>query len=53
MSDSRADSFRDVTQIAEQKADFSTFTIADSGHNMYMDQPERVAVVVRSFAADS
>lgn len=50
MSDSRAGAFPDVARIAERTADFDTLTIADSGHNMYMDQPSAVANAARRFA---
>ena len=50
MSDSRAAAFAEVTRIAERTADFDTLTIADSGHNMYMDQPSAVAEAARRFA---
>ncbi len=53
VSDSRADSFDDVAKIAEETADFSMLTIPDSGHNMYMDQPQLVAEAVREFSARS
>ena len=49
VSDSRADSFQDVAKIAEETTDFSMVTIPDSGHNMYMDQPDLVAKAVREF----
>ena len=49
VSDSRADSFQDVATIAEETAGFSMVTIPDSGHNMYMDQPDIVAAAVRKF----
>ena len=49
VSDSRAQSFRDVAKIAEETADFSMLTIPNSGHNMYMDQPELVAEAVGKF----
>lgn len=51
MSDSRADAFADVTRIAERTADFETLTIADSGHNMYMDQPAAVSRAIARFAS--
>ena len=51
VSDSRADSFQDVAKIAEETADFSMLTISDSGHNMYMDQPELVAEAVSKFVS--
>ncbi len=51
VSDSRAQSFRDVAAIAEQTSAFDMLTVPDSGHNMYMDQPKLVAEAVRSFAA--
>ena len=50
MSDSRAAAFAEVARIAERTADFDTLTIADSGHNMYMDQPSAVAEAARRFA---
>ena len=50
MSDSRASAFADVIRIAERTADFDTLAIADSGHNMYMDQPTAVANAARRFA---
>ena len=50
MSDSRAGAFADVIRIAERTADFDTLAIADSGHNMYMDQPTAVANAARRFA---
>ena len=50
MSDSRAAAFAEVARIAERTADFDTLTIADSGHNMYMDQPSAVADAARRFA---
>ena len=50
MSDSRAGAFADVTRIAERTADFETLTIADSGHNMYMDQPAAVSSAIARFA---
>ena len=49
VSDSRADSFQDVATIAEETAGFSMVTIPDSGHNIYMDQPDIVAAAVRKF----
>ena len=51
MSDSRADAFADVTRIAERTADFETLTIADSGHNMYMDQPAAASRAIARFAS--
>ena len=53
MSDSRAASFSDVSTIAEETADFSTLTVPDSGHNMYMDQPQLVAEAVVKFASSN
>ena len=53
VSDSRADGFRDVAEIAKRTAGFDMLTIGDSGHNMYMDQPGAVAEAVRGFAASS
>ena len=53
VSDSRADGFRDVVEIAERTAGFDMLTIRDSGHNMYMDQPELVAEAVRGFCGES
>ena len=50
MSDSRAGAFAEVIRIAERTADFDTLAIADSGHNMYMDQPTAVANAARRFA---
>ena len=50
MSDSRAAAFAEAARIAERTADFDTLTIADSGHNMYMDQPSAVAEAARRFA---
>ena len=50
MSDSRAGAFADVIRIAERTPDFDTLAIADSGHNMYMDQPTAVANAARRFA---
>ena len=50
MSDSRAGAFADVIRIAERTPDFDTLVIADSGHNMYMDQPTAVANAARRFA---
>ena len=49
MSDSRADRFHNAVEIAEETADFSMLTIPNSGHNMYMDQPELVAEAVGKF----
>ena len=49
VSDSRANGFQDVAKIAEQTLCFDMHTIPDSGHNMYMDQPEAVAEAVRGF----
>ena len=51
VSDSRADSFQDVVEIAEETADFSMITIPDSAHNMYMDQPDLVADAVVRFVS--
>ena len=51
MSDSRASVFADVARIAERTADFETLTIADSGHNMYMDQPAAVSRAIAQFAS--
>ena len=50
MSDSRAGAFAEVIRIAERTPDFDTLAIADSGHNMYMDQPTAVANAARRFA---
>ena len=50
MSDSRAGAFAEAVRIAERTSDFDTLTIADSGHNMYMDQPSAVANAARRFA---
>ena len=50
VSNSRAQSFRDVAKIAEQTTAFDMLTVPDSGHNMYMDQPKLVAEAVREFA---
>ncbi len=49
VSDSRADSFKVLVPIADQTPDFDLLTIADSAHNMYMDQPAAVAESVASF----
>ncbi len=51
VSDSRADSFQDVAEIAKETADFSMLTIPDSGHNMYMDQPKLVADAIGRFVS--
>lgn len=51
MSDSRAGAFADMARIAERTADFETLTIADSGHNMYMDQPAAVSSAIARFAS--
>lgn len=54
VSDSRADQFSDVADIAKETADFGMVTIPDSGHNMYMDQPKLVAdAVVRFVSSDA
>ncbi len=51
VSDSRADSFQDVAEIAKDTSDFTMVTIPDSGHNMYMDQPKLVAEAVSRFVS--
>ena len=51
MSDSRADSFELLRPIADSTPDFDLLTIADSGHNMYMDQPAAVAEAVDGFVS--
>ena len=53
VSDSRADSFGETAEIARETADFEMLTIADSAHNMYMDQPSAVAEGVREFMVPS
>ncbi len=50
-SDSRADQFRSLIPIARETESFEMLTVADSGHNMYMDQPSAVAEAVSRFAA--
>ena len=50
VSDSRAHSFEFLDPIAERTPNFDLLTIADSGHNMYMDQPAAVADAVDKFA---
>lgn len=49
ISDSRADSFAEVAEIARETPDFEMLTIPDSAHNMYMDQPTAVAEALRGF----
>ena len=49
VSDSRADSFGEVAEIARETPDFDMLTIPDSAHNMYMDQPTAVAEALRGF----
>ncbi len=50
VSDSRADAFRHLIPIARETPNFELLTIADSAHNMYMDQPAAVADAAARFA---
>ncbi len=49
VSDARADSFQEIERIERERPSFSALTIADSGHNMYMNDPAAIAHAVRHF----
>ena len=51
LGEETASNYADLSRIATARPGFSSVTVTGAGHNMYMERPDAVAGLIKSFVA--
>ena len=51
LGEDTASNYADLSRIATERPGFSSVTVTGTGHNMYMERPDAVAGLIKSFVA--